>query len=229
MNPLAATLRNLLVSAALCCLPLAALAHPAEGQQPRETGCTYGWFNPVDWTLGDLRFYPAADHPGWDELTDLEKYILCGTSTAPGYSTGGLADWQSEVFGFVSNFYNKFGYVPQQLSRELIEQTPGYDNLPEIYYELYRNPLTDAWPRLDALEHSPGDIYMRPLTAQEKQYYAERSETYYYNWIEGVEPPYEQPGGGEPITLTSEVFYMLVWGKSGPLGEGFIYHYEPAQ
>ena len=199
-------------------------AHPADGQRINEARLVYGDFLPEEWSQGDIVFPPASAFPPREELTPLEKYMLCGTLSSPASAGVGFASWQTQLSAFVTNFYDAFGYVPPQLDLELVRSTPGYKHLPAEQCELLRNPLTGAWPRLDAASFSPGDVYIRPLSAAEKQHFAQYNPQWQSVWLDRVVPAGFDDEGC-PIEASSEVFYLLMWGADSPLRAQFVYSF----
>jgi hypothetical protein len=62
--------------------------------------------------------------------------------------------------------------VPAVLNPEVIAEVAGVEESEAATFALYRNPITGAWPKLNAISPSPGDMFCRPLTRQEAQHFS---------------------------------------------------------
>lgn len=188
--------------------------HPAEGKQlPKGAGNVMSERSgvPASWSINDLTFPLVGEYPTAEELTYLEVYMVVGVNWEKDGKTWGMSPWSSEIAHVVHRFYDQYGYVPGVLDAELILQTPGYENKTDQELEVYKNPLTGAWPRLDAMYHSPGDMYIRPLTADEKHHFASVHQPFQERWFDGLSYS-NRAGGYVNIEMLNEPFYLRAYG-----------------
>lgn len=157
------------------------------------------------------------EYPVWDNLTQLEQYMLMGVESSDLKSGYGLPPWSDSVFMLVNKFYLQYGYVPEQLTPDIIKMTPGCEQMADDEMAVYSNPLTGEWPLLQAKDQSVGNVYIRPLTEDEINYFVDHGETYLRQPTE-----YSQAGA-----RTSPVYYMRVYGLQGVLLNGFYFISEP--
>jgi hypothetical protein len=101
----------------------------------------------------------------------------------------------------------------------------GGQDIPQATLDLYRSPLTGAFPRLAAEGFSPGDIYIRPLTAQEIQHFCTMRPRWDMMWNQGLEPA-SQPGEYYEVELLSEIFYMRVYGFHSEIVTDILYEWR---
>jgi hypothetical protein len=116
-----------------------------------------------------------------------------------------------QTFKAVLAYERAHGRIPAVLDEEALRSIPGYtawfEREPGMI-DVFRNPLTGAWPRLDAQEHSPGDMFIRILNEAEKVQYA-RMMGLWEVWF----------GTGPGERLCSPVFYQRIYGWDGPIYE----------
>jgi hypothetical protein len=172
---------------------------------------------PSSWSFGDITF--TNDKAPEANLTEEEKYMIAGAESSS-LREGVLLPWETMVFVAVDRFYDKYGFVPTQLTSDVLKVIPGMEHTSDAALEEYRNPLTDAWPRLDAVVASPGDIFVKRLTSEEMKHYAGLADTLKSDWY-GTRT---FPGTDKaPMRLTSGVYYFRMYGWHGVICENFQY------
>lgn len=221
----------LLVVLMLALLTTAAYAaHPAEGKKIPEDAnallCQQAGV-PEGWDINELTFIKTGDYPTVDELTYLEIYMIAGVNWEKDGKTWGMSPWSNHVFTAVNRFYDLYGYVPEVLDEEIIHMTPGYEKATGDKLNEFRNPLTGEWPVLNAADFSPGDMYIRPLTEEEKIHFAALNSTYDDHWFKGhgynmIEKRDVQ------YTMLSEPFYIRMYGLNDVILTyiQYIHNYE---
>lgn len=204
---------------------LALAAHPAEGGQPiRSTFYEADTSPRPSDSLGDLSFIGREDKPEWDQLSPMEQYMLGGINNRPG-SGKSLLPWHINLYAMVSHFYEEFGYVPEVLTDVEVHQTPGFEEAEGVLLDQLRNPLTGEWPRLNAANPSPGDVYMRPLTDEEMRYFAQVDSSYGKHWFENLAFDSNKFAAGVPMDqcwtsqerLEGRPFYLRMYGRNGTI------------
>lgn len=203
----------------------AAASHPAEGMPVNDISSQYSpnWGMKPEWGIDDLTF--TQPKPEWNDLTQMEQYILAGVSRSGLPSGEPLDPWTTDIFRVVRAYYEEYGQIPQVLNDEIIRSTPGYKNISESRLAVYRNPLTGDWPLLNASTPSPGDVYIRSLTHNEMGHFAVLVPYYQHLWFDGLSLNSE---GDYSVSsqLASDVYYIRVYGWSGPIVETFQYVYK---
>jgi hypothetical protein len=192
-------------------------SHPASGYSARELSENYGtenWGLPAQWSTDDLQF--TRDFPAASSLTETEKYMLAGCSDSE-YGTG-LTAWYENVYQFVCAYYSEKGSIPDTITPEAISEVYAGDTL-QWALDVLRNPLTDAYPRLNADNPSPGDFYIRPLTDAEMQYYSTLNPWYRYVWY-GKKNLISDLDAATPQRF-GPVFFIRMYGLHGVLLEYF--------
>lgn len=175
---------------------------------------------PAEWSIGDITF--PDSYPPLSSLTEEEKYIIVGSRSSAWRTDSGLADWAGQIYSIVSRYYEQYGKVPDVLTPEAVRSIRGLESYPEDGLCEFLNPLTDEWPRLNAVSPSPGDVYIRPLTREEMDFYSSQVPTYRDIWFRGRQ---YDPECDEYIDaqLTGKVFYLRVYGWSGVILANFMY------
>jgi hypothetical protein len=194
-------------------IPAVALAsHPATGYEPNPLPHGYGTEGfglTADFNYGDLTFH--APYPSPETLTDMERYIIAGTSASP--SGGGLREWSRTLVHLVMAIDHNTGSIPPTLSLEVLEEAVlGLEENPEGA-DIYKSPITGEFPRLDAVEFAPGQVYMRRLTEDEKQHFAGLMPLWHAAWYEGA---YLDQSTGEKagdLEMRSDVYYVRIYGE----------------
>jgi hypothetical protein len=173
-----------LVIGAIVAMATMAAAHPTDGLMPNDLPVPYGRVGgglPASWSINDLVFLDTYPNP--DTLTDQEKYLIAG-------ATDHLLNkvyfpWESEVQKLAERYYFRYGVLPSELSPQVIADAYGVaspNEVPAGVLDVLVSPLTGRYPRLDAVNPSPGDVFIHILTEQEKQHIAAQSEDIYDLW-----------------------------------------------
>jgi hypothetical protein len=197
--------------------------HPAEGQPLNPLDGLYAAGNSdrtPAWDFGDIVMTGNKPEPG--SLTQLEKYMVAGTSASALPNGLGLAPWKQEVWAAVAAYYRIYGKVPARLTPDALLQLPQLSSANDQFLSIYRNPLTGEWPRLDARNPAPGDVFIKPLNPAEMRYYANMSKRYTAEWYGGADPYAAQPHK----RLDGKVWYVRVYGLHGILCEQFYWVME---
>lgn len=199
--------------------------HPAAGHPPRSLEHVYSVDGgmPVEWSFGNVRVtgsrVPVAD------LTDEERYMIAGVKTCRYSDTAGLEPWKITLFSITNKFFKTNGYIPEQLTPDLIRTIPGYEEITEDRLDLYRSPITGDWPRLDCAEFSPGNAYITVLTPAEIDHFAAVIPEYGDMWGDNY---WREPGSGDYkcIDIVSPIYFIRVYGRTDVLYEAidFIWH-----
>jgi hypothetical protein len=126
----------------------------------------------------------------------------------------------------VSRFYDAHGYVPERLTPDLI-QTANKAFMSSEMQDVYRNPFTGEWPRLNPMDaYQPGDLVIRPLTGEEMQHFAALNPHYKDVWF-GTRMINPITNAEAVTQLDTKVFYVRVYGsKSTPIESGLKYIYS---
>ncbi|MDQ3024373.1 MAG: hypothetical protein M3R04_08340 [bacterium] len=204
-------------------IPVEAVApHPSVGHN---TNQIHGYPDqaPASWSYGELTFLGPDKFPAVEDLTDVERYMLAGTATSPFSSKAGLPSWHMSVWAAVHRIYNETGAVPDRLTPEVLRASPAYSSLSDAGLDVFRNPITGEWPRLNAKQFSPGDVYMHPLTQDEMRHYAGLTPSYRLQWFEGKGLDREKLSRGGNVdemytadyTLEGPVWFVRIYGEKG--------------
>jgi hypothetical protein len=189
----------------------AAAAHPSAGYKPKPLNGTYGLPNhglPSSWSVNDLMF--IDDYPDSSALYEAEVYMIRG-SEGSAYGRD-LEPWYIVVQRHAINHFFKYGVIPQQLTPEVLAQTYNIDinQVNPEWIEEIKCPITGQFPMLNAIEFSPGNLYIRPLSTDEMLFIGNQSEWNYNVWFNNQLRDVET---GE--VLSSDllgVFYTRVYG-----------------
>ena len=200
-----------------------AIAHPSDGYQPRALHPSYGQDNygtKPEWGINELYF--VRPYPNPDSLTDAEKYVLSGTTESE--KQYGLGSWFDEIFTFICIYEAKTGNVPTEMNEQVLDVIFEDHSRTLAMLELVSSPISGNLPRLDREYFFPGDMYVRKLTNDEKQHFADLSPRWRMMWFDGVEP-----GSGEnvvPITMISDVYYMRIYGENSEIMTRIIFNWQ---
>jgi hypothetical protein len=186
--------------------------HPAEGHEIEGQWNDAYRFPPAELSRGDMTFMPLDEYPDFENLTQLEKYMVFGVKSSDLRSDAGLPPYLTTIFTWVTKFYDAHGYIPEQLDLDTVRMIPGKINTPEEWLEVEKNPLTGEWPRLLEKELSPGNFYFKVLSAEDIDYFAENGYTFI-----------KYPSNGEAVMQTP-VFYVRMYGHEGVLENGFKFY-----
>jgi len=195
-----------------------AAAHPGDGYPPCKLHPNYGgefYGYPDGVFIDGVELTHKFPDPG--SLTDAEKYMIAGTESS--LWGEGLCPWWELIFVPVSAYYKEYREIPPVYSREIAEAVyANADETEPLWRELEKSPLTGEYPRLDAKEHSPGDMWIHPLTEDEIRRYTEFSPDFgdiYYDHVFYN----DHEGCRYNIELISDVFLIRVYGWNGVIYE----------
>lgn len=196
-----------------------AWAHPVDGYAPKPAPRGYGtegYGLAPECSIGDITFTRSFPDPS--TLSSEELYILSGsTNSAFGHP---LKPWRQQIRRLVQALHENLGYIPDRLTEELVRSVVCESSqVDDLWVEQFKNPLTGEFPRLDASEFSPGDLYIRALSEQEKQHIASLIDVYYSIWYDSAwfNPAEEM---WENAELSGDVYYVRIYGWNGVLVEG---------
>lgn len=205
---------TILAVAFACATP--AQAHPQDAYQPLLPPGGAQWPStgfPTEWSTGDLVF--AGEFPAFESLTPTEQKLLYGAVDAQGRMK---VFWRNDVLLFAIRYCAMFGRLPDQITPEVYWETLP----PEDYgkfdraLEVLASPITGRYPRLDARDFSPGDLYMKMLDENEMRYIADREPGSRQAWI-------EKRIHGRPVELLSPPIYYRIYGEHGVIFDGITY------
>jgi hypothetical protein len=204
-----------------------AASHPSSGYPAHDLGGAYGGL-PASLSTGDYLFLEEADRQDRSQLSQSELYMLVGTSRSAG--RGGLSPWYMSVYFAASAYHQSFGQLPSTLG--LAELQKLYPSAPVEKLDVYRNPLTGQWPRLNASAHSPGDMYLKVLSQSDMAWFGERHSGLSAIWFQNSHPnPDDIRAGMTPDTarklglgLAGPPIYMRLYGSSGVLKTDLLSH-----
>ena len=165
----------------------------------------------------DLIFIKPMPDPA--TLSHAERYIIAGLTKRP-YGQGKMDPWREDLYHVVRSYYSKFKKMPSEMSDDVIksifrEVTPQ-NWLPEFLH----SPVTGRYPRLDAAEFSPGDVYMRPLNDEEIAHMCKYDSLLKEIVVDGKM-------GDQPVKLIGAVFYTRIYGEKGIIHAGLDYTFLP--
>jgi hypothetical protein len=151
-------------------------SYPKEGRLPDITEESYlHETGDVAEDCGDLLFYGPDEKPAFESLTEAEVLMLGGSRVSRGNEH--LNPYWIEITTLAGRYYNEYQVLPSALDPTTIRQIPRFYGASDEELELYRNPLSGDWPRVDAENTpSPGDFYMRVLTPEEAQRYSKTAK-----------------------------------------------------
>ena len=208
----------------LICTGIAS-AHPSDGMSPRDIPNAYGterYGYSSEFNINDLTF--TCPYPDPTGLTDVERYMLAGCTGDDGTF---MVPWFVDIFQMVNAMYSESGTVPSELRLgEMRYMARGYDSDSyQTAYDKFRSPITNEFPRLDAVEFAPGQIYMRPLTADEMAFFASKVDYLDDAW--NKQTTYNSIlDSTVPVNLKGGVFYIRVYGEEDVLLETIIYNLD---
>lgn len=183
--------------------------HPAEGHPIDGFWVEGSRFPSAELNQGDMTFMEEEDYPDYDALTQLEQYMMFGVKSSDLSEDKGLAPYKTTVVSLVCMFYAEYGYVPDELTPEIIRMIPGKEEKTEEQLSVERNPLTGEWTKLKVIEHSPGDFYIRALTEDEIDFFVDNG----YRYL-------REPSNGNAERYTP-VLYVRMYGYDCVLSTGF--------
>ncbi|MCH7471931.1 hypothetical protein IIA79_03155 [bacterium] len=197
-----------------------ATAHPLDGYEPRELRDGYGTDSVglgPEFSINELYF--VGPFPDPSTLTNQEKYMIAGAREGP---WGAAFPWYQDIWMMVRAYYAKTGEIPERISPDMVRAVWGTGEAAEKRLPLYTSPLTNEFPRLQADEFSPGDLYIRPLSIEEKEFFAQ--------WDPKLDSLLHEQIWFDPIAgrkvraaMDPEVFYVRVYGWSEVILVGYYY------
>jgi hypothetical protein len=143
-----------------------------------------------------------------ERLTPEEIYIVGGSKQSNFADRRSLSPWATDVITMVFRYYKVHNKVPEILDDTAIRSIPYYEKWPSGELDLYRNPFSGSWPRLNATVPVPGDMYVRQLNDTEMRHFAKimaQEEAWF--------------GNGPGQHLCGPVLYQRVYGTDGPIIE----------
>ncbi len=205
----------------------AAQAHPYENcdlfSWPPNYGVPGSGFGP-EYEVTGVTFHGQMPNP--DTLGPAEQYMICGGKDR---TTGmALRPWVNEILMHVSAYFELEHRIPETLGPAEFEiLSGGQSTYGEKTLNRVRNPITGAFPRLDAVDFSPGDIFIRDLTMAEMRRLAEVNSTYQDVWFDGE---WLSPEGEvETTELSSPVLYVRAYGQTGVIYESIYFEWQETQ
>lgn len=201
--------------------------HPSSGYPARDLGGAYGGL-PAALSTGEFLFLDEADRQSRAALSQPELYMLVGTSRSSG--RGGLSPWYMSVYFAASAYFQAYGVIPETLGPAELQRL--YPSAPADRLDVYRNPLTGDWPRLNSATHSPGDMYLKVLSQNEVEWFADRHSGLRAIWFETSTPhPDDIRAGMTPetarklrVNLAGPPIYMRLYGSSGVIKTDILSH-----
>jgi hypothetical protein len=200
-----------------------AYAHPfTRGEvNPPPVGYTQGIFGfyPED-SYGQIEFYALPDA---SSLSLTERYIVNGLKISP---DDVLAQpWWLSVTMYARAHYDKYGKLPGVLEDAAIAKALGkpVGSLPSSTKLALKNPFNDLPPRLDAIDMSTGDLFMRPLTPAEMRHLASRKPHLMDYWFNGIK---HLENGGVQKVKAGTPFYVRIYGEGRVILSTVIFKIE---
>jgi hypothetical protein len=195
-------------------------AHPAEGH-PIDGQWFDCWHYPAaEDSYNEITFMPESEYPDFDSLTQLEQYMLLGVSSSDLSGSPALPPWTTTILAWVAKYYAVYGSVPDTITPDIIRSLPGFEEFEDEAFQAEFNPLTGAYPRLNATQPSPGDLYIHALSEQELRHFVTLGYTYLQPSTNGHELDVYWPSLGTSERV-SPVFYIRMYGYNGVLSNGF--------
>jgi hypothetical protein len=155
---------------------------------------------------GEITF--TRDKKSLSELSPEERYILGGAKVSDLPDSRWLLPWADQIFNLALAYHTQHGKLPAVLDEAAIRSIPYYSAITAAELDVYRNPFSGNWPRLDASAPSPGDMFIKVLNETELVEYA-RLLGRWQAWF----------GGAAEKKLCSPVFYQRIYGTNGPIYE----------
>ena len=188
-----------------------AIAHPSDDKTPAQLPDWYGEPLRLDSSasFGRVQFVDAF--PEVADLSDTEKYMIAGTEYSllrgPGYGP-----WYLEIMNYCMYCARTGGEIPAILDPSLFAFDAEYGDT--SVSEVFRNPLTNEYPRLDAQTFSPGDLLVFPLNESEMQFYADNY---------GYRSAWFLDDGSLNPSLQGQVFFVRMYGEDEVIWQNLHY------
>jgi hypothetical protein len=200
-------------------------AHPSDAYEPRGLPAAYGtegYAYGSRFNFAEIIFQEQFPDP--DALTDEEKYIVSGTAVS---SNGdGMPAWNLEIFMMLERYERIHGYLPTVLDEEAIRSVLGDTTVSSSFFDKFRSPLTEEFPRVDALDFSPGDIYCRKLTENELDNIAQ-IDPYILGLVDHGEWVNPETGQTESAHFATGVYYIRIYGWNDVIYESIQFGVSP--
>jgi hypothetical protein len=148
---------------------------------------------PASRNFGDIIFYSSPDP---SSLSEAERYLLFGAMSRDGRTTI-RPQWEA-IRTIATSFEAKHGTLPAAIDAEMINAAYSQP-LDEAGLARFRNPITGDFPRLDAAEFSPGNLFIKRLTADE------------------VAAVLGDPANLPPDAASGKAYYVRVYGEDDVL------------
>lgn len=131
--------------------------------------------------------------------------------------------WYMVICETVSAYRQRTGTMPVEYSAEIIKALlPEGQEVGEDELAVFRSPITGEFPKLNATGFSAGDLYIRPLTEDEKEHIASLDEHYRTMWYDGLElGPITE--AYHNIMLITDVYYVRVYGYNDVIHTGLYF------
>lgn len=198
----------------------AALAgHPSDPYEtkplPESYGTVYYGTSP-DESFDDIQFTRPFPDPA--TLDHAERYMLAGLNNFQGEI--GRASWYDDIMRYVTAYYDHHQSVPPVLTEEVIRSVcANAEECTSADFDWYRSPIHGGWPRLDAREFSPGDLYVKVLSESEIDRLCVNDKI-----LEALVKRGEATNPGTGVTssvhLWSPVIYVRMYGRNGVILSG---------
>ena len=200
----------------------AAQAHIFDQYQPTPLADGYGtagFGTPLDQSYGDITF--VGQYPSPDSLSVQEQYMLGGTTGAPAeFSPNGFPSWNDFVIRAAILYWRVNGTLPERMTPEVY--AAAYDipvaEVSPVVVELLKSPLTGEYPYLNSADFSPGNLFIKLLTPEERKHFAGNDEFYYECWFNSRVP--NSQGGFTAVEFQEPVYYARVYGWNGVIYNG---------
>ncbi|MEZ5337491.1 MAG: hypothetical protein R3F46_04430 [bacterium] len=207
------------ISVALLILTgVASAEHIYDGLEARSEHLEFAYrpdhVDPAEWSINSIQLHDSEDFPDVTELTDNEIKLLCGTRTSHVPSSG-YAAWERELFFFVAEYIKTYGEAPTVFDYETAKQLPLYQNYPDWFADLWKNPITGEWTQLGSPDSSPGGTFVHILTEEEMQHFAVRKESYKKKFfLNSFADPFSESGRSYRVPEIPPVF-IQIYGENG--------------
>jgi hypothetical protein len=184
-------------------IPITVLAHPADNWTPNPLTMSMIYGTPLSIPdSGELKF--DFDFTPADQLTAKDQYMLAGARRPDGNNVNA---WSNEVMYAAISYYGQTGEWPAAITDEVIDAYTAGEPATDLRERL-KSPLTARYPRLDAIDYSPGDMYLQPISSSQDAYLSSHDSLY-------------RKLSGES-DLTGNKFYLRLYGSTGVLAARYI-------
>jgi hypothetical protein len=184
-----------------------------------------GYGNPSNWTLKDMTF--GSPRPSRETLTKAERYMLAGAEMDGKF----YQPWYLDVLDVVRAYESQTGIAPRSLSSDVMTTVIGSDWANSRLGKRLVSPISGKLPALNAESFSAGDLYIRPLSADEVNFYASpaRHSRLFEIVKDGKLTKRLEDGtySTRPVALMGKVWYVRMYGIDKTIYENIIFsHYD---